>query len=561
MQRPRLARILVVLAVTALLVGLAVTAGAAPEATFNLAFGNTYAIASGTTSTNAKAFTGGGSWYELYPSAKLTMYIDPVTQLGGTFTIDDIQSITYHTLNDGTNPSGVDFYTVLYTTPGSGTACTGSWYCSRLNAEPYLANSYSAPVANVWNTWTTNVGTNQLTFFDSANCGSFGFFGAPTLQDLKTGPINWSSYGAGNCPSPAANPIDYGSEPILYISFQTGSGWTAFEGYLDAITIETTTNTYVIDLESLTNVVWVDDGWVGSVPGVEVAPGKFFGFNAFATVQDGIDNVSAGGQVRVFPGTYSETASNRYLHNAAGPYQFGVFVGDAKAGITIQGVDAGDNAITSFGAAQATINTNATNNFGPSGFFIEGDNVTVAGVRVGTNASGQNKTIEVIGNNFTLKDCDIADLDGSVYLNDWRFDTGTTTSHVQSYTVDGNNFQDGVSLDIASGAGYSGLVSGRKITDNVFVLGTGDFWPSISFTGSDTGVPWFLYSVGGAEITGNQFSGGEQIIRARGTYDNSQFDWASYWNDNTFEKGRRGGSQSSGQPNHLLVHQRLLYLQ
>ena len=42
--------------------------------------------------------------------------------------------------------------------------------------------------------------------------------------------------------------------------------------------------------------------------------------------------------------------------------------------------------------------------------------------------------------------------------------------------------------------------------------------------------------MGGAVITGNQFVGGEQLIRARGTYDNSQFNWQSYWNDNTFDR-------------------------
>ena len=45
-----------------------------------------------------------------------------------------------------------------------------------------------------------------------------------------------------------------------------------------------------------------------------------------------------------------------------------------------------------------------------------------------------------------------------------------------------------------------------------------------------------MQSVGGAVITGNKFVGGEQLIRARGTYDNSQFNWQSYWNDNTFER-------------------------
>lgn len=308
--------------------------------------------------------------------------------------------------------------------------------------------------------------------------------------------------------------------------------------YTDIVAMSNANNGAVIEDQraspAVLSVVYVNAGAAPGGDGGQSAP--------YQTIQAGIDRVVPGGLVKVFPGTYSETAAGRYLFNSSGPYQFGLFVGQAKSGITVQGVDATGQAITAFGSVLATVNTNATNGFGPSGFFIEGDNVTFAGLRVGTNASGQNKTIEVIGDNFTLKDSDIADIDGSVYLNDWRFNVGTDTSHLQSYTIDGNQFQDGVSLDIASGAGYSGAAAGRKITDNVFVLGVGDYWPSISFTGSDTGVPWFVYSVGGAVITGNQFSGGDQIIRARGTYDNSQFDWASYWNNNTFQKAVVVGS-------------------
>ncbi len=259
----------------------------------------------------------------------------------------------------------------------------------------------------------------------------------------------------------------------------------------------------------------------------------------FATIQEAVDAAVSGDVINVYPGTYSETASNRFLYDASGPYQFGIFVGQAKSGITIQGVDALGSPITNYANVLATVNTNATNNFGPSGFFIEGDDVTIAGIRIGVNTTGQNKTIEVISDNFTLKNSDIADFWGSVYLNDFRFDVLTTTSHVKGYRIEGNNFQTGVSLDIASGAGYSGPVSGRVISGNTFALGVGDNWPAISFSGSDTGVPWFVYSVGGAVIQGNTFVNLDptgQFIRARGTYDNSQFDWASYWNDNTFNK-------------------------
>ncbi|MEZ4519228.1 MAG: right-handed parallel beta-helix repeat-containing protein [Chloroflexota bacterium] len=67
----------------------------------------------------------------------------------------------------------------------------------------------------------------------------------------------------------------------------------------------------------------------------------------------------------------------------------------------------------------------------------------------------------------------------------------------------------------------------------------GQDWPSISFNGSTTTVPWYVYPVSGATITGNTFTNtaeGGIHIRARGIADDSTFDWESYWNDNTYNK-------------------------
>src|SRR5262249_4216859 len=213
-----------------------------------------------------------------------------------------------------------------------------------------------------------------------------------------------------------------------------------------------------------------------------------------------------GDTVNVRRGTYSEPAAVPSPPACAGD-TVGLYIADSKAGLTIQGVTAGDVPITSAASVQATINTNSNLCFGPDGIFVQGDGVTIAGVRIGTNTGGQNKTIEIWGDNFTLKNSDVADPQGSVYLNDANFDTMSNTSHVQNYRIDSNVFEDGVSLDIASGAGFSGPVAGRVITGNTFlnlaVTPGSQPWPSVSFNGSNTGVPWFVYSVGGAVITGN----------------------------------------------------------
>jgi hypothetical protein len=183
---------------------------------------------------------------------------------------------------------------------------------------------------------------------------------------------------------------------------------------------------------------------------------------------------------------------------------------------------------------QVTINTNATNNFGYDGIFVDADNTTIQGVRIGPNLLGDNKTIEVIADNFTLQFSETAvpDGGGSVYIDDFTLNG----LRVNSYHILSNNFPDGTSIDIASGAGLNGPVKGREIIGNSFDLVGGD-WNAISFNGSGSNVPWFINSVGGAIIRSNSFTGGvEQYIRARATYDNSQFDWKGYFNENKFDR-------------------------
>lgn len=258
------------------------------------------------------------------------------------------------------------------------------------------------------------------------------------------------------------------------------------------------------------------------------------------SIQAAIDATGEGGTVRVYPGDYNETAKNRTLFNGSGPYQFGLFIGGNKNGLSVIGVDAGGQPILDASQAAARVTTNATNSFGYSGVFIESDHVTLAGLEILPNLPGNNKTIEVIGDGFTLRAARINVPSGSVYLNDWRYDPATATARVQSYTIENNRFEQAAGITIASGAGASGPAASRVIRGNRFA-----FAPStaaaISFTGIVPTVGWFTFPVGGAIVENNTFLGGGQYIRARGTYHESQFNWASYWNNNNFDRAAIAG--------------------
>ena len=284
----------------------------------------------------------------------------------------------------------------------------------------------------------------------------------------------------------------------------------------------TDTDALEIGFQGGTTTLFVDD--TAQAPGTGSA------------IQEAIDLAPAGGTVNVFPGSYGETAANRTILDLGGVYQFGLFFDADKPGVTVQGVDASGAPVTGYADVAASVTTNATNNFGPSGVFVEGDNITLSGVRILPNVGGDNKTIEVIGDNFSLK-ASVIDVPGggSVYLNDWRFDTDTDVSYLQGYSILNNLFAQSASLDITSGAGYTGPVAGRVIQGNRFEYTPDAYWPAISFSGNSV-VPWFTDPINGATITGNTFAGTTQHIRARGGYDTTTFDWLAYRANNTFEK-------------------------
>lgn len=330
----------------------ALLAFAAPSlaVTKTVVLGSTYAAAPPGGSAGSIAassvdhFVGSGEWRKTSVSPKFEMYVDPVATFGSSFTIGQIASVSYHTRNGG-NPSGVDFAMYFYTAPMLGG--DASWYGRRIQGEPYLSNNY-APSTSAWNTWSTSAGANQIVLYDSRHTNfSFGWYGSPTLADLQAGPFTWATWPGAPAGSDAT-PFDYRPLTVGLISFQTGSGWSSFNGAIDGITINLNNgDQYNLDLEN------TPDNAVSAVAPatcitaahpcvtvpVNVARTDLSGVRAFSvTVQVSSQlALCSGSTVDISEGTYlSNVGSTHYevVDNGGGSYTIDGTILGATAGAT-----------------------------------------------------------------------------------------------------------------------------------------------------------------------------------------------------------------------------------
>jgi len=143
---------------------------------------------------------------------------------GGAPKLSDIESITYDTKKVGESFAGTaDWFIQIYTRPYTGSP--GSWYGHRIQAEPYLANNYTAPLG--WNSWSTNFGPNQLSWGDSS------------LNNFDDNLGDWNGF--LNTPLLGASNETYGDQNILYFTFGTATSWAnGFAGELAPIKINWT---------------------------------------------------------------------------------------------------------------------------------------------------------------------------------------------------------------------------------------------------------------------------------------------------------------------------------
>ncbi len=279
-----------------------------------------------------------------------------------------------------------------------------------------------------------------------------------------------------------------------------------------------------------------------TVSGIKtVGLGPTYDYN---TIQAAVDASSSGDIINVYPGTYNQDEANDRdpVNGGPGTSDFNIFVDKS---VTIQGVTAGGVPIINNSGVLAYVIPKRNTPLGNlSTFFIQANNVTISGLDV-TAFDDPNynfKTISVIGENVTIKNCALRARDqvSSIYMYDPRYNSGTNTSYLQSYRFEGNSMDAGgiyaSGIRISSGPGWTGNSANRIITNNTITAGS----YGIEFVGPG-GDSWDVYPVGAATITNNSFSGLDKgSVVAWGEYQSAvgygNIDWNGILSNNTFDK-------------------------
>lgn len=164
-------------------------------------------------------------------AAKSEAYFTPESLFGGReVTVGEVASMSYWTKKGSTHTVDPrDWFMVIYTKRYAGQVGS-SFYGVRIGTEPYFSENLNDP-ANTWNQWSSDDPTNQLRFFES----TYGYFGSYTDP-------HWNTFIAGNSlAGTRGTGVPYASQPVLFFSTQTASGWTSgFTGQIDGLRIELT---------------------------------------------------------------------------------------------------------------------------------------------------------------------------------------------------------------------------------------------------------------------------------------------------------------------------------
>lgn len=186
---------------------------------------------------------------------KIEVLIHPDEIFGGSYTLADIQNLSWHTNKAGAI-GDPDWYVNIWLDASSDSDGNATNDVAFLSGEPYWSSNNAGYAANTWTNWVADDaagGAYEINFEEPGYaCTAFGWAAPantmPSLDELTGGAYTWlsvprNSIGAFGCPGTApvaiTNSIDYSVMPILGISIATGSGWAdGFQGYVDEFVIE-----------------------------------------------------------------------------------------------------------------------------------------------------------------------------------------------------------------------------------------------------------------------------------------------------------------------------------
>jgi len=147
--------------------------------------------------------------------------------------------------------------------------------------------------------------------------------------------------------------------------------------------------------------VYVDDSWagtpVGATPATSAPAGLIFGYNAFDVIQDGIDQVGAGGGITVYGGAYSDSVN---VNKALAPIQLAVnpnLLAETLVDITAAVTLGADAAFQQSGAASLRFGAAINGTAGTESLTVNGANAVTFDGPVGTGTALDSLTTDAGG--------------------------------------------------------------------------------------------------------------------------------------------------------------------
>lgn len=280
-------------------------------------------------------------------------------------------------------------------------------------------------------------------------------------------------------------------------------------------------------------------GWSGSAKTNTFTVGTN-GANAMS-INTAINAALNDATIDVLPGAYTEGAAGVNELGGAGGQNFGLFI--YKDGVTLRGVDANGQLITDPNSVLATITAAYQTGFGAQ-HFVSGNNVTIEGLGFRPAATGDNKTLEVVGDNFTLQNSVIDNrgnaTSANIYIDDMELGGGRPL--VERFNIQNNIFYGGNTAGaivvVAAGVGRNTDES-QRIFDGNKIVGNGIAnQRGFQVQGVIPSQAWQQLAAGPVTVTNNTFSNVDIPVRSVGELtQNLEWDAIFRSNGNVFGTG------------------------